>query len=42
MINEWLKEEELPSEKKFYSSFSGQKNSDKEYEYLKVWKKFEM
>ena len=35
--------EELPSKEKFYSSLSGKKSSDKEYEHvLKVWSKFEM
>ena len=34
---------QLPSKEKFYSSLTGQKISDKEYEHdLKVWKKFEM
>ena len=36
-------EEELPSNEKFYSSLTGKKNSDQEYEHdLKVWNKFEI
>ena len=35
--------EKLPSEEKFYSSLTGKKVSDKEYErFFKVWNKFEM
>ena len=35
--------EESPSKEKFYSSLTGRKISDKEYEnFLNVWKKFEM
>ena len=35
--------EQLPSKGKFYSSFTGKKISDKEYDHvLKVWNKFEM
>ena len=35
--------EQLPSKEKFYSSLTGKKNSDKEYEQvLKVWNKFGM
>ena len=35
--------EELPSKEKFYSSLTGEKISNKEYEHvLKVWNKFEM
>ena len=35
--------EELPSKEKFYSSLTGKKISNKEYDYvLKVWNKFEM
>ena len=35
--------EQLPSKEKFYSSLTGKKSSDKEYEHVfKVWKKFEM
>ena len=35
--------EELPSKKKFYSSLTDRKISDKEYEHvLNVWKKIEM
>ena len=36
-------EEELQSKKKFYSSLTDKKISDKEYEHvLKVWNKFEI
>ena len=35
--------EQLPSKEKFYSSLTGKKVSNKEYEHvLKVWNKFEM
>ena len=35
--------EELSSKEKFYSSLTGKKNSDKEYEYLlKVWDKLDI
>ena len=35
--------EQLSSKEKFYSSLTGKKNSDKEYEHVfKVWNKFEM
>ena len=35
--------EQLPNKEKFYSSLTGKKISDKEYEHvLKVWNKFEM
>ena len=35
--------EELPNKEKFYSSLTGKKINDKEYEHvLKVWNKFEM
>ena len=35
--------EELPSKKKFYSSLTGKKISNKEYDHVnKVWSKFEM
>ena len=35
--------EQLPSKEKFYSSLTGKKISNKEYDYvLKVWKRFEM
>ena len=35
--------EELPSKERFYSLFTGEKNSHKEYEHvLKVWNKFEI
>ena len=35
--------EQLPSKKKFYSSLTSKKTSDKEYEHVfKVWNKFEM
>ena len=35
--------EEFPSKEKFYSSLTGKKIKDKEYEYvLKAWNKFEM
>ena len=33
----------MPSKERFYSLFTGEKNSDKEYEHvLKVWNKFEI
>ena len=36
-------EEELPSKGKFYSSLTGKKNSDKEYDHVsKVWNTFQM
>ena len=35
--------EELPSKKKFYSSLTDRKITDKEYKHvINVWKKFEM
>ena len=34
--------EQLPRKERFYSSLTGKKISDKEYEYVKVWNKFEM
>ena len=34
--------EELPSKKKFYSSLTDRKISDKEYGHVSVWKTFEM
>ena len=33
---------ELPSKEKFYSSFTSRKITDKEYEYVNVWHKFEI
>ena len=35
--------EQLPSKGKFYSSLTGKKNSNKEYDHMiQVWSKFEM
>ena len=43
-INDFEKfKEELPSQKKFYSSLTDREITDKEYEHiLNVWNKFEM
>ena len=43
-MNDFKKfKEKLPSKEKFYSSLTGKKISDKEYDHvLNVWNKFEM
>ena len=42
MSDFWTFKEKLPSKEKFYNFVTDRKISDKEYEYINVWKKFEM